>query len=324
MYPRLSDLFTDYLGFSLPLPINSFGFMVAVGAMVAAWLLQKEFDRMYAGGQLSGIRMPDPDHKGKGRRKMVTLSPSYAVGTLTMIVIGVGFLGARLFHILENLDQFFRSPASMIFSTGGFTFYGGMILSSVGVVWYVRKKGLDLGSVADAMAPGLILAYGIGRIGCHLSGDGDWGIASNIAAKPDWLPMWLWAETYPNNILGIDLSMTPVYPTPLYEFAAAVVIFAILWSFRKHAHMTGWLFWVYVVFNGAERYFIEQIRVNNKMDLFGQSITQAELIALVLLLIGVIGVIKTWPKRATTGAQTDGSSPGEGSGQTGGASAAGQ
>ena len=91
--------------------------------------------------------------------------------------------------------------------------------------------------------------------------------------------------------------MTPVYPTPLYEFVAALLIFAVLWSFRHHAHRTGWLFWVYVVFNGAERYFIEGIRVNNKMDLFGQSITQAEFIALLLLLVGVIGVIRTWPKR---------------------------
>ena len=297
MYPRLSDLFTEYLGFTLPFPINSFGFMVAVGAMVAAWLLQKEFDRMYQIGQLSGVKIPDPDQKGKGRKRMVTVSPSYIVGTITMLGIGIGFLGARLFHILENLDQFFRSPADMIFTSGGFTFYGGLILGSFAIVRYVRKKGLDVGSMADAIAPGVMLAYGIGRIGCHLSGDGDWGIVADVAAKPDWLPMWLWAETYPNNILGIDLSMSPVYPTPLYEFAMAVAVFAILWSFRKHAHQTGWLFWVYLVFNGAERFFIEQIRVNNTMDVFGLSITQAELIAFSLILVGVIGVIKTWPAR---------------------------
>ncbi|MDA0683694.1 MAG: prolipoprotein diacylglyceryl transferase [Bacteroidetes bacterium] len=297
MYPRLSDFFSDYLGFSLPFPINSFGFMVAIGAMIGAWVLQKELDRMYSIGQVGSVRIPDPEGKKKGRARMVSVSPSYIVGTITIIVIGVGFLGARLFHILENLDQFFRAPARMIFTTGGFTFYGGMILGGFATVFYLKKKKLDLGSVADAMAPGLILAYGIGRIGCHLSGDGDWGIPSEIAAKPDWLPMWFWAETYPNNILGIDLSMTPVYPTPLYEFVAALLIFAVLWSFRHHAHRTGWLFWVYVVFNGAERYFIEGIRVNNKMDLFGQSITQAEFIALLLLLVGVIGVIRTWPKR---------------------------
>jgi phosphatidylglycerol:prolipoprotein diacylglycerol transferase len=313
MYPRLSDLFTEYLGFTLPFPINSFGFMVAIGAMVAAWLLQKEFDRMYEIGQLGGVKIPDPDQKGKGRKRMVTVSPSYIVGTITMLGIGIGFLGARLFHILENLDQFFRSPADMIFTSGGFTFYGGLILGSFAIVRYVRKKGVDVGSMADAIAPGVMLAYGTGRIGCHLSGDGDWGVVADVAAKPDWLPMWLWAETYPNNILGIDLSMTPVYPTPLYEFAMAVVIFAILWSFRKHAHQTGWLFWVYLVFNGAERFFIEKIRVNNTMDIFGVTVTQAELIALALILIGVIGVVKTWPARDSTALSAE-----KGTGEAGG------
>jgi phosphatidylglycerol:prolipoprotein diacylglycerol transferase len=206
----------------------------------------------------------------------------------------------------------------MIFSSGGFTFYGGLILGSFAIVRYVRKKALDLGSVVDAMAPGVMIAYGIGRIGCHLAGDGDWGIAADVAAKPDWLPMWLWAETYPNNFLGIDLSMTPVYPTPLYEFLMSVVIFGVLWSFRKHAHQTGWLFWVYLVFNGAERFFIEKIRVNNTMEILGQTVTQAELIALVLILAGVIGVIKTWPARkeaplsADEGASQASGSPGSG------------
>lgn len=294
MYPRLSDLFQDLFGFEFPIPIYSFGFMVAVGAMFGAWILQKELDRMYNSGLINGVRMPEEGSDRKGRKKMVEVSPSFVVGTITLIIIGAGFAGAKLFHILENMDAFMRAPARMIFSTGGFTFYGGMIVGGLGVVYYLRKKNLSVGRVADAMAPGVMIAYGIGRIGCHLSGDGDWGIASNLAAKPSWLPTWLWAETYPNNILGVDLSSTPVYPTPLYEFGAAVLIFGVLWSFRKHAHVAGWLFWVYMVFNGAERFFIEKIRVNNRFEFMGTTITQAELIALVLILIGVIGIIKTW------------------------------
>jgi len=299
MYPRLSDIFIDWFGFNFPVPINSFGFMVALGAMFGAWLLQKEFDRMYASGQLSGVKIPDPAKSKKGKKRMITVSPSYVVGTIVMILIVAGFFGARIFHIFENLESFFANPSRMIFTTGGFTFYGGMIVGGFGVVYYVRKNKLNLGSVADAMAPGVMISYGIGRIGCQLAGDGDWGIASDIAAKPDWLPMWMWAETYSNNILGIDLSATPVYPTPLYEFFAASLICWLLWSFRKHTHMTGWLFWVYVVFNGAERFFIEKIRVNNRFELFGQTMTQAEIIALVLILVGVVGVWKTWPKRET-------------------------
>jgi len=295
MYPRLSDIFQDLFGFEFPIPIYSFGFMVAAGAMFGAWILQKELDRMYRAGLIGGVRMPEEGSSRKGRKKMVEVSPSFIVGTITLIIIGAGFAGAKLFHILENLDSFARAPFRMIFSTGGFTFYGGMIVGGLGVVYYLRKKKLSVGRVADAMAPGVMIAYGIGRIGCQLSGDGDWGIASNLSAQPAWLPTWLWAETYPNNILGIDLSSTPVYPTPLYEFIAALAIFWLLWSFRKHNHIAGWLFWVYMVFNGAERFFIEKIRVNNRFDWFGITITQAELIALVLIAIGVIGVIKTWP-----------------------------
>jgi phosphatidylglycerol---prolipoprotein diacylglyceryl transferase len=299
MYPRLSDLFQDLFGFNFPIPIYSFGFMVAAGAMFGAWILQKELDRMYGSSLIGGVRMPESTKDKKGRKKMVEVSPSYIVGTITLIIIGAGFAGAKGFHILENLDSFFRAPARMVFSTGGFTFYGGMIVGGLGVVYYVKKKGLSVGRVADAMAPGVMIAYGIGRLGCQLSGDGDWGIASNLAAKPGWLPTWLWAETYPNNIMGIDLSATPVYPTPLYEFFAAVLIFGILWSFRKHSHVASWLFWVYMVFNGAERFFIEKIRVNNRFEWFGQTMTQAELIALVLIAIGVVGIIKTWtpPKK---------------------------
>lgn len=306
MYPRISDLFPDFLGFSLPFPIYSFGFMVAAGAMFGAWILQKELDRMYGSGLIGSVKIPEEGSTKKGRKKMIDVSPSFIVGTITLLIIGMGFVGAKVFHILENLDAFFRSPGSMIFSTGGFTFYGGMIVGGLAVVYYVRKKGLSVGRIADAMAPGVMIAYGIGRIGCHLSGDGDWGLASNMAAQPSWLPTWLWAETYPNNIMGIDLSATPVYPTPLYEFGLAVVIFAVLWSFRKHNHVAGWLFWVYMVFNGAERFFIEKIRVNNQFDFLGQTMTQAELIALVLIAIGVVGTIKFWsPKRPTSSVPKD-------------------
>ena len=145
---------------------------------------------------------------------------------------------------------------------------------------------------ADALAPGLMIAYGIGRLGCHLAGDGDWGIASDIALKPDWLPMWLWAETYSNNILGIDLSQNPVYPTPIYEFVACLLLTGILWAVRKHPFRAGWLFSLYLVFNGIERYLIEQIRVNNTFELFGIVLTQAEMISIILFSLGVAGLVR--------------------------------
>ena len=299
MYPRLSDLFRDFLGFDFPLPIYSFGFMVAMAVMTAAWLLQKELDRLYQAGRIGSVKIPDPSagkSKKKSRKKFVDVSPSYLVGTITILTIAAGFGGAKIFHILENLDDFFVNPMGMIFSKSGFTFYGGMILGTIVVSRYVKKKGVSVPVLADAAAPGMMLAYGIGRVGCHLSGDGDWGIAANLAAKPGWVPDFLWAESYPNNILGIDLSSVPVYPTPIYELILASLLFFLLWKMRDHLHAAGWLFWTYIVVNGIERFFIEKIRVNNRFDVLGITMTQAEIIAVVLIVVGAVGMWKMWSK----------------------------
>ncbi|MFK7847493.1 MAG: prolipoprotein diacylglyceryl transferase [Rhodothermales bacterium] len=304
MYPYLSDLFKDFLGIELPLPIYSFGAMVAIGALVAGWLLGKELDRYYAAGKINGVKMPAELQKGSGKgkgsqrrgKKEVVVSPSYAVWTITIISLVSGFLGAKVFHALENLDKFAANPMGMLFSTGGFTFYGGLIIGTIVVVWYLRKRNLSVPVFADSLAPGLMIAYGIGRLGCHLSGDGDWGIAANLDLQPGWMPDWLWAETYAKNILGVDLSAAPVYPTPIYEFFAGLLIFAILWSLRKHPFVNGWLFFVYLMFSGIERFLIEKIRVNNIFDLFGLEVTQAEIISTGMFLIGLIGVIKTSKK----------------------------
>lgn len=304
MYPYLSDLFKDFLGIELPLPIYSFGAMVAIGALVAGWLLGKELDRYYKAGKINGVKMPAELQKEKGKskgasrrgKKEVVVSPSYAVWTITIISLVSGFLGAKVFHALENLDKFAENPMGMLFSTGGFTFYGGLIVGTIVVVWYLRKKDLSVPVFADSLAPGLMIAYGIGRLGCHLSGDGDWGIAANLDLQPGWMPDWLWAETYSKNILGVDLSAAPVYPTPIYEFFAGLLIFAILWSLRKHPFVNGWLFFVYLMFNGIERFLIEKIRVNNIFDLLGLEVTQAEIISTGIFLIGLLGVIKTSKK----------------------------
>jgi phosphatidylglycerol:prolipoprotein diacylglycerol transferase len=137
-----------------------------------------------------------------------------------------------------------------------------------------------------------MLAYAIGRIGCQISGDGDWGIAADLAAKPDWLPTWLWAQTYTGNVAGITIEPPGVYPTPLYEVVMSALAFALLWSLRKHAHRAGWLFAVYVLLVGVERLLIEFIRVNTTYDLFGFAVTQAQIISVVCIGAGITGMIR--------------------------------
>lgn len=294
MYPRISDLFKDFLGFELPFPIYSFGFMVAVAVLLAAWITQKELDRLHGEGRIGTVRLPDR----KDRKRLVDMSPSHLMGTVTMLAVAGGFAGAKLFHILENLGEFFADPLGMIFSSGGFTFYGGLIVAAVLIARYVKKHGVAVPLFADAVAPGLMLAYGVGRIGCHLAGDGDWGIASNVADKPSWIPTFLWSETYPRNIWGVDLSQSPVYPTPLYEFAMAALLAAALWTLRRHPFRAGWLFSLYLVMNGVERFLIEKIRVNNTFDVLGFESTQAELIAVLLIALGVVGLYRFRARRA--------------------------
>jgi phosphatidylglycerol:prolipoprotein diacylglycerol transferase len=250
---------------------------------------------MYRQGRVGGVRVPVDDEKGRKRGRTREASPSVLVGTLAIIAAVGGIVGSKVFHILENLDQFALDPMGMIFSSGGLTFYGGLIVAGVSIAWYIRKKGLAVGAFADAVAPGLMIGYGIGRIGCHLAGDGDWGIAADIAAKPDWLPMWLWAESYPNAIIGAPPQ--PVYPTSIYEFLMAAAIFGILWAARKHPFLNGWLFSLYLVFNGVERYLIEQIRVNNMLDFIFFRATQAEVIAVLTVLVGIAGLVYTSRQR---------------------------
>ena len=138
----------------------------------------------------------------------------------------------------------------------------------------------------------MMLAYGIGRMGCHTSGDGDWGI-ENLAPKPDWLswlPDWAWAYDYPNNVRGITLPH-PVWPTPLYEVVMALVLFGILWAIRKKNFAPGVLFSIYLVFAGIERFFIEKIRINERYNISSFEFTQAEMISTIIMILGVAGII---------------------------------
>lgn len=302
MYPRLSDLFRDLLGFDFPIPLYSFGLMVAVAILTATWLVRKELDRMYAEGRVGPVTVKERDEKG--RERTVKASPSALAWTIMLLAAVFGILGAKVFHILENLGDFARDPAGMLFSTSGLTFYGGFIVAGLAIAYYGKKKGVHWRDLADAVAPGLMLAYGIGRIGCYLAGDGDWGVCSDLADKPGWIPAFLWSETFPRNILGVDLlaqcggAYDGVYPTMLYEFAMAAALFGVLWALRRHPFLSGWLFALYLVFNGVERFLIEQIRVNVVMFRLGDfEVTQAMFIAALLVVVGLAGLALTWRRR---------------------------
>lgn len=249
-------------------------------------------------------REKDKEKLDKPKEVEQTVHPHEMVGNMTMIAAIAGILGAKLFHNLENWDDLVADPIGALTSFSGLSIYGGLIVGGGAVLWYAAKNGLKWIHVADACAPGLMAAYGVGRIGCQLAGDGDWG-QPNDAPKPEWmsfLPDWMWAYDYPNNVLGIDLqedfrrmgyeSLTGhAWPTPFYETVMASIIFIILWSLRKKIAIPGFIFSLYLSLNGIERFFIEKIRINPDYNFLGIEATQAEIIATSMFLLGIVGII---------------------------------
>ncbi|MGB9109912.1 MAG: prolipoprotein diacylglyceryl transferase family protein [Telluria sp.] len=285
-FPYLSDLVYFLTGYRLPLPFAMFGIFVAFAALAAAACLRRELIRLHRDGRFGVL---DP-------------APQARVSDFTIVVLIAGIVGARLFHILEHLDQFIAAPLSMIFTRSGLSVFGGLIFGAGAGLVLLRRWGIGARPFLDAIAPAMMLGYAIGRLGCQIAGDGDWGTAANMALKPAWLPTWLWAQTYDNNIYGVVIAAPGVYPTPIYETLMALGCFAVLWALRKHAFQPGWLFSVYLVLAGVERLLVEQIRVNVKFAVYGVQVTQAEFIALVFVVAGIAGMA-ILSRRPATGAR---------------------
>ena len=307
MFPRLVSIPLPFEGLS-ELTLYSFGAMVALAILTATAMTRRELDRMYAAGLVGPVRAPVED--AKGRKKVALTSPSALAWTMMLMAGGFGVAGSKLFHIIDYWDEFVQDPAGMLFSGSGLTIYGGIICAGVAIALYARRKGIDVPRLADAVAPGLLLAYGIGRIGCYLAGDGDWGVCSTLATKPAFVPAFLWSETFPNNLVGPGRApMAPVlynatyrdevcalaspdgvYPTMLYEFFLAAALAGALWLLRKHPFKGGWLISLYAVFAGVERFLIETIRVNPEVA-FGLS--QSQLISVAFVVAGLVGLALT-------------------------------
>lgn len=231
-----------------PLTVYSYGLMMAIGFLVA--------------GQLTGKEL-----KRKGL-------PEEAASAMVVWAAVGGLIGARILSIAGDWQGFLADPMAAIFSGAGFVFFGGLIGGAIAVSLMIRKYELPWLKTVDCAAPGLVLAHALGRIGCELAGDGDWGVETTLP----------WGRAYPNAIIGWDYPPGVfVHPTPIYEAIAYTAVFAFLWSIRKRQQPDGTIFWWYLILASIARLLIETIRINPRI-LFGLS--EAQIISIVLIAIG--------------------------------------
>lgn len=234
-----------------PFTFYSFGLMVALAIVIAAVFLAT-------------------DMRQRG------LDGSWAIEVAFAAGLG-GFIGARVYYLIENWGE----PGMGLFSTTGIVWYGGVAGGFLGVVLWSIWRQLPLGLVANMTAAPLAIGYAIGRIGCQLAGDGDYG---DLTSLP-------WGMAYPE---GTVPTTDIVHPTPVYETLASLVIFWILWRMRGRLTAPWALFGLYLVLAGAERFLVEFVRAT---PIVAGGLTAAQFISLGIIAIGAILVWRGWNRR---------------------------
>lgn len=255
MYPYWLEIGS----FRLP----TFGPMVVLGFLLGHHLIKRELDRR-------GI------------------DPELATSLVTAGILG-GLAGAKLYFVLFELPDYLTWGETLrsLFSGSGLTFHGGFIVAALAVLWTIARRGAPLASTADAAGLGLTVGYAIGRIGCQLAGDGDYGVPTDLP----------WGMAYPN---GVVPTLEIVHPAPVYETLMGLVILALLWILRRPLgeFRPGLLFCLYLILTGVARFSVETIRLNPEVIL---GLTGAQLFSVGIICTGIgIGVrLLTRPQGVT-------------------------
>jgi phosphatidylglycerol:prolipoprotein diacylglycerol transferase len=238
--------------------VHSFGLMVAAAFIAAGAVMHRDFAR-----------------KGE---------PTDLAWAMVVFALAGGLLGARLNLALGHPQAFAAAPVSFLVSRSGFVWYGGLAGGVLATLWPIRRWRVPWASAADTAAPALALGLAIGRIGCHLAGDGDWGTPSAVP----------WAVAYTNGVAPWPYPPgVRVHPAALYESLALAATFALLWRIRGRIGPPGAVFAVYLVTAGAVRFVVEIVRTNPPLAL---GLTEAQWISL-LVAVGA----STWLARHATG-----------------------
>jgi phosphatidylglycerol:prolipoprotein diacylglycerol transferase len=232
-----------------PLTLGTYGIMVATGLICAFFLVRADLRRRGIGADAENI-----------------------IGTTGL----AGLVGARLYHLFEAPSEFFAHPLPLLFSTMGFAWFGAVIGGFLALVYLARHYRMSVLLMLDIASPAAAIGYGIGRIGCLISGDGDYGIPTSLP----------WGMSFPN---GLVPTTERVHPTPIYEFLAAMAIGYILWRIGARAiggrKPAGEVFAFYLILTGVARFLVEFIRINPR-SFFGM--TNAQTASLASMVAGIL------------------------------------
>ena len=247
-----------------PIEITGYGLMLMVAFLMGGWLIARQL-------------------------REAKLKEDYAADMVAAAVIG-GIIGAKLWYVALTGDP------DALFSRGGLVWYGGFIGGALAVILNSWRLRVPIRWTMQLAAPALAAAYALGRVGCFLVND-DYGRPSDLpwAVKfPEGLP----PSTAENlkNLFGIPIppgidpaTVLAVHPTQIYEALAMLFAFAVLWSLRKSSRPVGWLFGLYLVFAGVERFLVEILRA--KDDRFLGPFTLAQLTSAIIVVIGLVILI---------------------------------
>ena len=256
-----------------PLTVPTFGLMVATAMVCAYFMLRADIFR-----------------RGLASDKNSAAAVAEAFIAFPCLA---GIAGAKLYHELQSPGEFFAHPLQQIFSQYGFAWFGGLLAGFAAYAWLAWMRKIGFLEMLDAGSPAAALGYGVGRLGCLLSGDGDYGIPTSLP----------WGMSFPH---GLVPTTERVHPTPLYEFIAACLIAWWLWRYgakqitarsavlNSAAEPRGTVFAAYLVLTGAERFLVEFIRINPRSFL-GMSNAQAA-----ALLSTIVGAAIWWRLRRRT------------------------
>jgi phosphatidylglycerol:prolipoprotein diacylglycerol transferase len=251
--PRRRKLMLPFIHLG-PITLGTYGIMVAIALISAFFLMRADL-----------------------ARRSIAVDAESIIGITGL----AGLAGARLYHLLEpeQRQDFFHHPFPLLFSTMGFAWFGAFLGGFAALVLLARSYKMKTLLMLDVASPAAALGYGIGRIGCLISGDGDYGIPTSLP----------WGMSFPN---GLVPTTDRVHPTPIYELLAALLIGHILWRIgpriMRRERPDGAVFAFYLILSGVARFLVEFIRINPPF-LFGMSNAQTA-----SALCFVTGVILLW------------------------------